>query len=169
MRIGSQGGQVISPPAPQGAQRGFTLMELVVVCAMLVGLAAVAFPLVRDTSRSQREMALRHTLSKLRGAIDEYKRFCDAGLLGDPELGTECYPIELEALLEPIQLVGQPPETEKQFLRRIPVDPMTGEAEWSLRSYQDDVDDTWWGGENVYDVRSLSIGTGLNGIPYEEW
>ncbi len=150
-------------------QAGYTLMELVMVCAMLVSLAAVAFPLVRDTGRSQREIALRHALSKLRQAVDEYKRFCDAGLLGDPELGTECYPAELETLLEPIQLVGQPPETEKRFLRRIPVDPMTGEAEWSLRSYQDDIDDTWWGGENVYDVRSLSIGTGLNGIPYEEW
>ncbi len=158
MRIGKAGGE-----------RGYTLMELVFVCATLVVLAATAFPLVRDTTRSQREMALRHALAKLRGAIDEYKRYCDAGLLGDPELGSDCYPVDLEALLEPVQLVGQAPETEKLFLRRIPVDPMTGEAEWGLRSYQEDVDESWWSGENIYDVRSQSIGIGLNGIPYEEW
>ena len=52
---------------------------------------------------------------------------------------------------------------------RIPIDPMTGDTEWGMRSYQDDVDSTSWGGENVFDVYSLSGGTGLNGVPYSEW
>ena len=150
-------------------QAGFSITELVFVCTILSILAAAAFPLVRDTRRHHKEDELRYALSKLRHAIDEYKRFCDAGLLGDVELGSECYPADLETLLEPVQLLGQPPETEFRFLHKIPVDPMTGEAEWGLRSYEDDVDDSWWGGEDVYDVRSLSPATGLNGIPYEEW
>ena len=58
---------------------------------------------------------------------------------------------------------------QKRFLRRLPVDPMTGEAEWGKRSYQDEVDSRSWGGENVYDVYSLSEGVGLNGEPYAEW
>jgi general secretion pathway protein G len=152
-----------------GRQAGFTIVELVWVCATLSILAAAAFPLIRDTRRQQKEIQLRYALAKLRHAIDEYKRFCDAGVLGEPELGTECYPPDLETLLEQLPIVGQLPDAEIRFLRRIPVDPMTGEAEWGLRSYQDEPDDTWWGGEDVYDVRSLSAGIGLNGIPYEEW
>lgn len=148
---------------------GYTYVELLAVAGILVILSAAAFPLVRNTARQQKEVALRHALAKLRHAIDEYKRFCDAGLLGDPELGTECFPVDLEAMTEPIQLVGQLPDSETRFLYRIPTDPMTGEAEWGLRSYLDDWDADWWGGENVYDVYSLSERTGLNGIPYREW
>ena len=54
-------------------------------------------------------------------------------------------------------------------ITNVPIDPMTGEAEWGLRSVQDDWDSTSWGGENVYDVYSLSEGVGLNKIPYSEW
>ena len=84
------------------------------------------------------------------------------------EVGTDGYPTELETLIEPIDLVGQI-DVQKRFLRRIPVDPMTSDDEWGLRSYQDEWDSTSWGGENVYDVYSLSDGVGLNGIPYSEW
>ncbi len=154
------------------ASRGFTITELVVVSALLTILAGATFPLIRSTARLQREMQLRHMLAKLRHTLDDYKRFCDAGLLGPPEDlvdESECYPADFETLMEPIQLVGQPPDTTKRFLRRIPTDPMTGEAEWGMRSYQDDVESEWWGGENIYDVYSLSVGTGTNGIPYSEW
>lgn len=57
----------------------------------------------------------------------------------------------------------------KVYLRRIPVDPMTGEAEWDLRSSYDTADATSWGGENVFDVRSKSDGTALNGEKYRDW
>ena len=69
---------------------------------------------------------------------------------------------------EGVDLVGQV-DVQKKFLRRIPLDPMTGEAEWGMRSYQDDWDASSWGGENGYDVYSLSEAIGLNGIPYREW
>lgn len=140
---------------------------MVVVCAVLTTLAAVTFPVARYTLKREREIELKQTLRRMRNAIDEYKRFSDAGLI-PVEVGTDGYPAELETMIEPIELVGQV-DTQKRFLRRIPIDPLTGEAEWGLRSYQDDWDSTSWGGENVYDVYSLSGGVGLNGIPYSEW
>ncbi len=57
----------------------------------------------------------------------------------------------------------------RKFLRKIPVDPMTGEAEWGMRSLQDDFDSTSWGRQNVYDVYSLSDRTGLDGTKYKDW
>jgi len=56
-----------------------------------------------------------------------------------------------------------------RFLRRIPVDPMTGKAEWGLRSMQDDPTSDSWGGENVFDVYCKSDGTALDGTKYSEW
>ena len=108
-----------------------------------------------------------YSLRLMRNAIDEYKRYSDAGLL-PIELGTDGYPAELETLVEPQDLVGQV-NVKKRFLRRVPIDPMTGEAEWGLRSHMDEWDSTFWGGESVYDVYSLSQGVGLNGVPYTEW
>ena len=84
------------------------------------------------------------------------------------ELGSDGYPTELEVLVEGVEVVGQI-DRKVRFLRRIPVDPMTGEDEWGLRSFQDEPDSTSWGGEDVYDVFSLSEGVGLNGVPYAEW
>jgi general secretion pathway protein G len=46
---------------------------------------------------------------------------------------------------------------------------MTGEAEWGLRSYQDDPDESSWGGENVFDVHSLSTRKALDGSEYSTW
>jgi general secretion pathway protein G len=56
-----------------------------------------------------------------------------------------------------------------RFLRKIPVDPMTGKAEWGLRSVQDEPDSHSWGGHNVFDVYSQSQGTGIDGTKYEDW
>jgi general secretion pathway protein G len=58
---------------------------------------------------------------------------------------------------------------KKRYLRSIPVDPITGEAEWDLRSTYDAADASEWGGENVFDVRSKSKATALNGEKYSEW
>jgi general secretion pathway protein G len=138
-----------------------------VVCIVLTILSMVTFPVAKFTARRQKEIELRKNLRMMRNAIDDYKRFSDAGLI-PLELGTEGYPVELEVLIEGVELVGTIDKKHK-FLRRIPIDPMTGEAEWELRSIQDEPDSTSWGGENVYDVYSTSEATGLNGIPYSEW
>ncbi len=146
---------------------GFTLAEMVMVVALLVILAGVALPVARNSVRRGKEIELRMHLRQMRNAIDEYKRYSDAQLI-PIELGADGYPTELEALVEGVDLVGQI-DRKVRFLRRIPVDPMTGEAEWGLRSFQDEPDSTSWGGEDVYDVFSLSEGVGLDGVPYSEW
>lgn len=152
---------------PRANSRGFTFTELVVVCVVLVILAGTTFPLAKHTALRQKEMELRSHLRMMRNAIDDYKRFSDAGLI-PLEVGTDGYPPDLETLVEGVDLVGEIDVTQK-FMRGIPVDPMTGEQEWGLRSYQDDPESSSWGGENVYDVYSLSEGVGTNGIPYSEW
>lgn len=147
--------------------RGYSLTELMVVCTLLAILSLAVFPVARFTVRRQKEMELRRVLRMMRQAIDDYKRFSDAGLI-PVELGTEGYPSEMEVLVEGVELVGTI-GTKQRFMRRIPIDPMTGDTEWGMRSVQDDFDSSSWGGENVYDVYSLSEATGLNGVPYEEW
>ena len=148
-------------------KRGYTMVEMVVVCALLVIVAAVALPTAKYSIKRGKEMELRQALRQMRNAIDEFKRYSDAGLI-PVELGTDGYPSELEILIEGVEVNGQIDKSVR-FLRRIPVDPMTGEAEWGLRSFQDDFDSDSWGGENVFDVYSLSEGVGLDGVPYQEW
>lgn len=149
------------------SQKGFTLAELVMVSAVLVILASVTLPVAKFTARRTKEMELRAALREMRNAIDEYKRYSDMGLI-PVDLGTDGYPAELEVLVEGVEIVGQV-DKKLKLLRRIPLDPMTGEREWGLRSYQDEPDSDSWGGENVYDVYSQSNAVGLNEVPYREW
>ena len=156
------------PARPRRAgAAGFTLAELVMVAAVMVALSAAVFPVVKFTSKRSKEMDLRLALREMRLAIDTYKRYSDQGML-PVDLGTEGYPKDLDVLVKGQALVGQV-DKKLKLLRRLPVDPMTGKAEWGLRSYKDEPDATSTGGENVYDVYSLSGGVGLNGIPYRKW
>jgi general secretion pathway protein G len=148
-------------------RNGYTLIELVVVCAILVTLAGLALPLAKVGVKRGNEAELRVALREMRNAIDEYKRYSDAGLIA-PDLATDGYPPDLETLVEGVDLVGQV-DLKVRFLRRVPVDPMTGGTEWGLRSFQDDWDADSWGGENVFDVYSLSAGVGLDDVPYARW
>jgi general secretion pathway protein G len=148
-------------------QAGYTMAELVMVAAVMVILAGAALPAVKFTARRTKEMELRHHLRTMREAIDTYKRYSDMGLL-PVDVGTEGYPAELEDLVEGVEIAGQI-DRKLKLLRRIPVDPMTGEAEWGMRSFQDEPDSDSWGGENIFDVYSESSGVGLNGVPYREW
>ena len=149
------------------SQAGFTLAELVTVAAVMALLAMVTLPVAKFTAKRTREAELRQALRDMRSAIDEYKRYSDAGMI-PVDLGTDGYPKELEVLVEGVDLVGQV-DKKLKLLRRVPVDPMTGKDKWGLRSYQDAHDATSWGGEDVYDVYSLSEGVGLNGVPYRKW
>ena len=150
-----------------GRERGYTLAELVLVCSILAILAGAVLPIAKVAAKRAKEADLHLALRVMRNAIDEYKRFTDAGLI-PIELGSEGYPPDLETLAEGVEVVGQV-DTQVRFLRRIPVDPMTGEAEWGLRAYQDEWDSESYGGGNVYDVYSESEAVGLNGVEYRLW
>jgi general secretion pathway protein G len=151
-------------------ERGFTYIELIIATMLLAILASAIIPVAQVTAKRAKEMELRRNLRMMRAGIDEYKRAVDLGLIGgvDLELGSEGYPKELEVLVEGVEQVGTPGKKLK-FLRRIPLDPMTNGDEWGQRSYQDEHDSRFWGGQNVYDVYSKSAGTALDGTKYRDW
>jgi len=147
--------------------RGYSLVELAIVAAMILILTTMIVPVTRFQITRQKEMELKAALRQMRESIDEFKRMSDSGLI-PVELDTEGYPKTLEKLVEGVEIVGQV-KKKKKFLRKIPIDPMTGQAEWGLRSYQDEPDSTSWGRQNVYDVFSLAEGTALDKTKYKDW
>jgi general secretion pathway protein G len=146
---------------------GFTMVEVAIVAAMIAILAAMAVPVARYSLRRQKELELRYQLRMMRDTIDKYKQMSDAGLI-PLEVGGEGFPPELETLVKGVNLVGQVSKKHR-FMRRIPIDPMTSNTEWGLRSYQDEADSFSWGGQNVYDVYSLSDARALDGTYYKDW
>jgi general secretion pathway protein G len=103
----------------------------------------------------------------MRDAIDRYKDTADRNLI-QVEVGTEGYPPDLETLVRGVELSGAP-DRRVRFLRRIPVDPMTGGTDWGLRCVQDDPDSGSWCGSNVFDVYTRSYGNAADGTKYSEW
>jgi general secretion pathway protein G len=149
-------------------QGGFTLLELVVTATVLMILAAATVPLAKNGLKRQQELELRRDLREMRMAIDDYKRQAEQQKIKAPPAEANFYPASLEILVEGVPATGSL-SRKVRFLRRIPVDPFTGKPEWGLRNTNDDPTSTSWGGGHVYDVYSLSKGTGMNGIPYGEW
>jgi len=150
--------------------RGVTYLELIATATIMMILASAILPMGRVAVRRQREIELRRELRIMRRAIDQYKLAVDQGQIGgtDVKLGSEGYPEDLETLVKGVKRVGTV-DRKLKFLRRIPVDPMTGTAEWGLRCYQDDPDSTSWCGDNVWDVYSKSTAKGLDGTTYNTW
>jgi general secretion pathway protein G len=148
-------------------QAGMTLLELIIACSILLILSTAAMPLAKFTVKRQRESELRQDLRDMRNAIDRYKDLSDRNLIR-VEVGSEGYPPDLETLVKGVQL-GAGNDRKIRFLRRVPIDPMTGRADWGLRAIQDDPDSTGWGGKNVFDVYSKSQGTALDGTKYSDW
>ncbi len=153
-------------PSPES---GMTLIELIIACSILLILASAALPLARYTIVRQRESELRYDLRDMRRAIDRYKDLADRNLIR-VELGSEGYPPDLDTLVKGVALGGTGAVGKNiRFLRRIPVDPMTGRAEWGLRAVQDDPDSNSWGGKNIFDVYSKSTGIAMDGTKYSDW
>jgi general secretion pathway protein G len=151
--------------------RGFTLVEVLAVTVVLLVLASAVLPLSKLTIQRQREIELRRALREMRTAIDRFKDAADMQMIAAQDLksGAEGYPEKLETLVEGVRVTGDASGRKLKFLRRVPVDPMTGSTEWGMRSYQDEPDSTSWGGQNVYDVYTKSEGTALDGTKYRDW
>ena len=144
--------------------RGFSLVELVVAMTILMILTAAATPVVRVVIQRGKERELRRDLWMMRDAIDRYKDAADRGAF-QTKLDSQGYPPDLDTLVKGVDTNGK----KMRFLRRIPVDPMTGKDEWGMRSIQDDPDSDSWGGGNVFDVYTKAEGTGLDGTKYKTW
>jgi general secretion pathway protein G len=153
--------------------RGFTLIEIVITVAIVGLLATAAFPLAELANRRVKEQELRLALRDIREAIDRYKVAVDDGRIAQ-EVGETGYPPNLDVLAEGVEDVKNPDAAMIYFLRRIPRDPFypdplaPASATWGLRSYESPPDDPQ-PGEDVFDVYSLSTGTGLGGVDYHEW
>jgi general secretion pathway protein G len=152
---------------------GFTFIELLVVTALVAILASAAMPLARVAMQREREIELRRALREMRTAIDHYKDAADAGQIPPTSIraGSEGYPPDLQTLVEGVETTAANGNgtTRLKFLRRVPIDPITGKTEWGLRAYEDKPDSKSWGGQDVYDVYTKSEGTALDGTKYADW
>jgi general secretion pathway protein G len=148
---------------PRG-ERGLTFVELIVTTAILGILAMCALPVARFEMKRQNERQLRYDLWMMRDAIDKYKDAADRNAF-QVKVDSQGYPPDLETLVKGVEV-----QTKKvRFLRKIPIDPMTGKAEWGLRSMKDDPDSDSYSGDSVFDVYSKSQGTALDGTKYSTW
>lgn len=154
-------------------ERGFTLVELLVVVAIMAVLASIGFPLAELSKRRGQEEELRRSLREIRTAIDQYKRMVDSGRIAKDALGSG-YPPTLDVLVEGAPDAQSPRQARIYFLRRLPRDPMAPESipsaaeTWGLRSYESPPSDPR-PGKDVFDVHSRAEGNGLDGTPYRTW
>lgn len=147
------------------AQRGFTLLELVVAATIMAILTLAALPLANFEIKREKEKELREALWEMRDAIDRYKDAADRNMF-QTKVDSMNYPPDLDTLVKGIEAQGG---KKIRFLRQIPMDPMTHSKEWGMRSMQDDPDSDSWGGQNVFDVFTKSDGIALDGTKYKDW
>jgi general secretion pathway protein G len=156
--------QVTSPIRTRAGERGMTLMELIVTVFILSILASAATPVLIFKIKRDKERELRYDLWEMRDAIDKYKDAADKGAI-QTKVDSQNYPPDLQTLVDGVDIQSK----KVKFLRRIPVDPMTGKTEWGLHSMQDDPKSDSYGGQSVFDVYSKSTGTALDGTKYSDW
>jgi general secretion pathway protein G len=155
---------------------GLTLIELVVTVAILAILASLVMPLTQMTAKRVKEIELRRNLRIVRTAIDDFKKSYDKAIDEKKLIASSDksgYPETLQQLVDGYDFGGVV-SYNKKFLRKIPADPFNPpkpgeEPEWALRSYKDDADSSTWGGDDVYDIHSLSTETAIDGTKYNEW
>ncbi len=148
----------------QSRERGVTLIELIIVVTVISILSTAAVPVIRFNLKRQKERMLRADLWEMRRAIDAYKDAADKGGI-QTKADSNNYPPDLQTLVDGVDIQDK----RVRFLRSIPVDPMTKNTDWGLRSNQDEPDSDSFGGQNVFDVYSKSQGTALDGTKYSTW
>ncbi|MFY9789645.1 MAG: type II secretion system protein [Candidatus Sulfotelmatobacter sp.] len=143
---------------------GFTLLELIIATAILLILSTMAVPMARLSIKREKERRLRADLWEMRDAIDRYKIDADRNAF-QTKVDSQGYPPDLETLVKGVDVQGK----KVRYLRKIPIDPMTGTTEWGLRSMQDDPDSDSFGGQSVFDVYTKSQDEALDGTKYKDW
>jgi general secretion pathway protein G len=152
---------------------GFTLVEVVCATAILLVLSALALPVASTMVKRQKELELRRSLRAIREGIERFQVDVEripsmrngAKLDGTNEEG---YPQEMAQLYEGVD-IGDAAGTKLKYLRRLPLDPMTGKADWLTRSSRDEPGSLFSDGINIFDVRSRSEAVGLDGTRYNTW
>ncbi|MDV6343936.1 type II secretion system protein [Nitrosomonas sp. Is37] len=155
--------------------RGFTLVELMVVVAIVAILASAVMPLREIAIKREKEQELRLALRQIRTAIDAYKQAADEGRI-EKKADEAGYPRKLENLVEGVPNIKDPKKTMIYFLRRLPRDPMFTDSDqnmpdadtWGKRSYESPPGNPEEG-DDVFDIYSRSDRKGLNGVPYNQW
>jgi general secretion pathway protein G len=155
-----------------GRTAGYSIIELVVVLALLAVLATVAMPLAQTVRQRENERELKRALWTLRDGIDAYRRAVDELPPGSFTRTASGYPPDLQALVTGLP-DARSPGGRRLFLRAIPRDPFAPSdippgRSWGLRSYASEATRPQ-PGEDVYDVRSTSGAMALNGQPLSEW
>ncbi len=163
-KVGTRFSRVAARTCTSPGEAGVTLVELIVTVAILSILASAAVPITRFEKKRERERELRYDLWTMRAAIDKYKDAADRNAF-QTKVDSFNYPPDFKTLVEGVDVQGK----KVKFLRRIPIDPMTGKDEWGERSMQDDTDATSFGGQNLFDIYSKSDGTALDGTKYSTW
>ncbi|HEV3307216.1 MAG TPA: type II secretion system protein [Candidatus Sulfotelmatobacter sp.] len=144
--------------------RGFTLLELIIATTILLVLSTMAVPMARLTIKREKERRLRADLWEMRDAIDRYKMDADRGAF-QTKVDSQNYPPDLDTLVKGVDVQGK----KVRYLRKVPIDPMTGTTEWGMRSMQDDPDSDSFGGQSVFDVYTKSRDEALDGTKYRDW
>lgn len=159
-------------PTSIDRQRGFTLIEMIVVVLIVSILASAAMPLAALHKRRTQEVELRLALRTIRTALDNYKKAWDDGRI-EKRVDDSGYPPTLELLVQGVKDSKNPKGGRIYLLRRLPRDPfaatdLPAAQTWGLRSYASPPESPS-AGADVFDVYSKASGAGLDGIPYQEW
>jgi general secretion pathway protein G len=143
---------------------GFTLLELIIATTIVLILSTMAVPMARLSIKREKERRLRADLWEMRDAIDRYKIDADRNAF-QTKVDSQGYPPDLETLVKGVDVQGK----KVRYLRKLPIDPMTGTTEWGMRSMQDDPDSDSFGGQSVFDVYTKSQDEALDGTKYKDW
>jgi general secretion pathway protein G len=154
---------------------GFSLVEMMVVMAILSIMAAVTLPYAEMTLKRDKELELKRDMREIREAIDQFHNDWAGGKLPKTswDVSSNGYPKTLEVLMEGAR-DKDPMKPAHKYLRRFPENPfgdkdMRPDRQWAVRGYADPSDSTSWGGEDVYDVYCPGDEKALDGSYYHDW